>query len=145
MRFAFIQAHAAQHHVTTMCRVLKVSKAGYYAWVTRGPSARAAEDGQLAEEIKVIHQTSRRTYGSPRVHEELKAQGQRHGEKRVARIMRLEGLRAKQSRRFRRTTDSSRSPRLARPLACGSATSPTSRRARAGCTSRSSSISRRGA
>lgn len=63
-------------------------------------------DAQLAATIKEIHDTSRRTYGSPRVHEELKAQGQSPGEKRVARSMQEEGLRAKTPRRFRVTTDS---------------------------------------
>jgi putative transposase len=106
MRFTFIAAHTEEFHVTTMCRVLKVKRAGYYAWVSRPPSARAMDDAQLAETIKDIHDTSRRTYGSPRVQEELKAQGQQHGEKRVARIMREEGLRAKTPRRFRVTTDS---------------------------------------
>jgi putative transposase len=106
MRFAFIAGHTPEFHVTTMCRVLQVSKAGYYAWVQRPPSAHAEDDAQLAEAITVIHRTSRRTYGSPRVHEELKAQGQPHGEKRVARIMQEEGLRAKTLRRFQVTTDS---------------------------------------
>jgi transposase InsO family protein len=106
MKFAFILAHALEHHVTTMCRVLQVSKAGYYAWTIRPRSARASEDEQLAEEIKRIHMTSRRTYGSPRVHEELKAQGKRYGEKRIARLMREAGIRAKSRRRFRVTTDS---------------------------------------
>lgn len=106
MKFAFIQAHAEQHHIVTMCRVLAVSKAGYYAWVKRPPSARAEQDAQLAEDIKEIHRRSRRTYGSPRVHEELKADGKAHGEKRIARIMHAEGIRAKPPRRFRVTTDS---------------------------------------
>jgi putative transposase len=106
MRFTFIAAHTEEFHVTTMCRVLKVKRASYYAWVTRPPSARAMDDAQLAETIKEIHDRSRRTYGSPRVNEELKAQGQQHGEKRVARIMQEEGLRAKAPRQFRVTTDS---------------------------------------
>jgi len=106
MRFTFIAGHTAEFHVTTMCRVLLVSKAGYSAWVTRPPSERAVEDGQLAEAIKDIHRTSRQTYGSPRVHAALKAQGEPHGAKRVARIMREEGLRGKAPRRGRGTTDS---------------------------------------
>jgi putative transposase len=109
MRFAFIQAHAEQFHVVTMCRVLAVSKAGYYAWVTRAeraPSARAEADAELTEQIRGIHRRSRRTYGSPRVQHELRAAGRRHGAKRVARLMRAAGLRAK-GRRFRvATTDS---------------------------------------
>jgi transposase InsO family protein len=106
MRFAFIQGHVRQHAVTTMCRVLRVSKAGYYAWVKRAPSARTTADEQLAERIRAVHRQSRRTYGSPRVHEELQAQGRRHGRKRIARLMRTQGIRAKQVRRFRVTTDS---------------------------------------
>jgi transposase InsO family protein len=89
-----------------MCRVLEVKKAGYYAWVKRPPSERAMDDAHLAEAIKVIHDKSRRTYGSPRMVEALKAQGKRHSEKRVARIMREEGLRAKAPRYFQVTTDS---------------------------------------
>jgi transposase InsO family protein len=106
MRFAFIAVHTREFHVTTMCRVLQVKKASYYAWVSRPPSQHAEDDAQLAEAIKAIHSASRRTYGSPRVHEELKAQGQQHGEKRIARIMQEEELRAKTPRRFRVTTDS---------------------------------------
>lgn len=106
MTFIFIAAHTEEFHVTTMCRVLRVKRASYYAWVNRPPSTRALDDAQLAETIKAIHVTSRRTYGSPRVQAELKAQGQPHGAKRVARIMQEEGLRAKTPRRFRVTTDS---------------------------------------
>jgi transposase InsO family protein len=105
MRFAFIAVHTPEFHVTTMCRVLQVKKASYYAWVRRPPSAHAMDDAQLAEIITGIHAKSRRTYGSPRVHAELNAQGREHGEKRVARIMQEEGLRAKTPRRFRVTTD----------------------------------------
>ena len=63
MRFAFVQTHVDEHHVTTMCRVLQVSKAGYYAWVTRSPSEHATADEQLAEEIRKVHLKSRATYG----------------------------------------------------------------------------------
>ena len=105
MRFAFIQGHASEHHITTMCRVLAVSKAGYYAWVHRPPSARATEDAQLTAAIQAVHRTSRGTYGSPRVQAELLARGQRHGAKRIARLMRADGLRAKARRRGRVTTD----------------------------------------
>lgn len=106
MKFAFIQAHAYEYHITTMCRVLEVSRTGCHAWTKRPPSARAVEDAALVVAIRVIHRTSRRTYGSPRVHEELKSNGKRHGKKRVARVMRGDGLRGKQARRYRATTDS---------------------------------------
>jgi putative transposase len=106
MRFAFIRAHAERFHVVTMCRVLAVSKAGYYAWAKRAPSARAIADAALTETITAVHERSRRTYGSPRVHAELAAQGRRHGAKRVARLMRAAGLRAGAPRRVCVTTDS---------------------------------------
>jgi transposase InsO family protein len=109
MRFAFVQAHAAEYRVTTLCRVLGVSKAGYYAWVTRGPSRRAREDAALVAAIRGVHAAHGglgRTYGSPRVHRELRAAGRRHGEKRIARVMREQGLRATARRRFRVTTQS---------------------------------------
>jgi putative transposase len=113
MKFAFIEAHATEYHVTTMCRVLEVSRTGYHAWIQRSPSERAVEDAALAVEIQVIHRSSRRTYGSPRVHEELKAGGKRHGKKRVARLMKAKGIRAKTARRFRTTTDSNHAHAIA--------------------------------
>jgi hypothetical protein len=113
VKFAFIRAHRDAHEVATLCRVLGVSKAGYYAWVKRAPSARATEDRVLAAAIRAVHQESGRTYGSPRVHRELRDQGRRHGVKRIARVMRTEGLRAKTTRRFRVTTQ----PDHAHPVA----------------------------
>jgi putative transposase len=71
-----------------MCRVLEVSPSGYYAWLKRTPSARAERDRELAERIGRIHEDSRRTYGVPRVHAELKHEGERVARKRVARLMR---------------------------------------------------------
>ncbi len=89
-----------------MCRVLEVSKAGYYAWRDRPASARAVANQRLAVEIKAVHEKSRRTYGSPRVYAELTAQGIRCSKQRVARLMRAAGVRAKRRQRFRVTTDS---------------------------------------
>lgn len=113
MKFAFIQRHANEHAITTMCRVLAVSRTGYHAWVRRPQSARAIEDAALAVKIRVIHRTSRRTYGSPRVHEELKGTGHRHGKKRVARVMKAQGIRGTTLRRFRTTTDSAHAHAIA--------------------------------
>ena len=104
MRYACIAAHRAEYPVRLMCRVLVVSRAGFYAWLDRTPSRRAHTDARLRVAIRAIHAESRRTYGSPRIHRELRAQGQRHGRKRIARLMRHEGLRAKRSRRYRATT-----------------------------------------
>ncbi len=113
MRYTFIEDHRAQFKVVTMCRVLAVSKAGYYAWRGRPQSAREAANAQLVAAIREIHIESERTYGSPRMHRELEAQGHTCSENRVARVMRAEGVRAKQRRRFRITTDSTHAAPIA--------------------------------
>ncbi len=84
--------HQAVHPIATMSRLLEVSASGYYAWLKREPSARAISDAALLERIQGIHQKSRGTYGVPRVHAELKAEGIHVGRKRVARLMRQAGL-----------------------------------------------------
>jgi putative transposase len=89
-----------------MCQVLKVSRSGYYSWLTRPESKGSQANRRLLCEIRRVHERSRRTYGSPRVTAELQAQGVRCGEHRVARLMRANGIRAKAKRRFRVTTDS---------------------------------------
>ena len=106
MKFAFIHVEKASYPVAVLCPVLDVSRSGYYAWCRRPPSARAREDARLAAEIASAHHRSRKTYGSPRVHAELRARGVRVGKKRVARLMREKGLLARQKRRFRTTTNS---------------------------------------
>ncbi len=75
-----------------MCRVLKVSKSGFYGWRDRAPSARTQADALLLQKISRIHRDSRETYGAPRIHFELRALGIRCGRKRVARLMRDAGL-----------------------------------------------------
>src|SRR2546430_15138806 len=89
-----------------MCRVLKVSRSGYYAWCQRPAAAHTLKDQSLALEVSAIHTESRGRYGSPRVHAELRERGRRIARKRVARLMRAAGLRARAHRRFRCTTDS---------------------------------------
>ena len=106
MKFAFIAAEKAQHPVAVLCSVLGVSSSGFYAWRKRPPSQRAKRDARLAVEVRLAHKRGRGTYGSPRVHRELKAHGHRVGKKRVERLMRQEGIQGRQKRRFRRTTDS---------------------------------------
>jgi putative transposase len=86
-----VRAHQAEYPIATMCRVLEVSTSGYYAWLKRPESARAGRDAELSERIVEIHDESRRTYGMPRVHAELKAGGERVARKRVARLMRAAG------------------------------------------------------
>jgi len=106
VKFAFIDAEKAQHAVRTLCRVLEVSRSGFYAWKQREAPPRSRADALLSVEIATVHRRSRRTYGSPRVHAELRARGRQVGRKRVARLMRQQGLQARRKRRFRATTDS---------------------------------------
>jgi putative transposase len=106
MRFAFIDAERASYPVRLLCRVLEVSRTGYYAWKNRRPSVRSREDQALGAKVVSIFEESRKTYGSPRIHAELAEQGHRVGKKRVARLMVENGLEAVCARRFRVTTDS---------------------------------------
>jgi putative transposase len=106
MRFVFIHAHARIFHITTMCRVLEVSRAGYYTWRGRPLCERVKDDRVLTARIRQIQQQVKRRYGSPRVRMELRALGIKCGKKRVARLMKAEGLQAKSARRFRTTTQS---------------------------------------
>lgn len=105
MRYACIDQHRQEFEVRLMCRVLDVSRSGFYAW-QNGPSQKQRRDQRLRSLIRIVHRTSKRRYGSPRVHAELKAQGERCSQKRVARLMREEGLFAVAKRRFRTTTTS---------------------------------------
>jgi putative transposase len=89
-----------------MCRLLEVSKAGYYSWRGRPPSRRAREDANISMRIRIIHAVSSQTYGSPRVHAKLRKEGVCIGRKRVARLMRASGIKTKTRRRFRITTNS---------------------------------------
>ena len=106
MRFNTVEAEKAYFPVRVLCQVLQVSVSGFYSWRKRGPSQRAREDEQLKVHIRAAHKASRGRYGSPRVQKELCAQDQHVGRKRVARLMKADGLAARRKRRFRRTTDS---------------------------------------
>jgi len=99
-----------------MCRVLEVSTSGYYAWRKRSPSSREQEDAILTQQITEIHERSRGTYGAPRVHAELRAQGTLIGRKRVARLMRAAGLAGVSRRRQCQTTRRDRDGRVAPDL-----------------------------
>lgn len=106
MRHACIRRHEGAYTVALMCRVLRVSRAGYYAWRGRPTPPRVVADAVLTMEIESVHKKSHRTYGSPRVHVELRTQGTRVARKRVARLMRQAGLVARRRRRFVVTTAS---------------------------------------
>jgi putative transposase len=106
MKFAFISEEKVAFPVAMLCRLLAVSPSGYYATQGRPRSSHARRDEELAEQVVAAHTASKRRYGSPRVHAELKAAGERVGRKRVARLMREQKLAARTRRRFRNTTDS---------------------------------------
>jgi putative transposase len=100
-------SHAKEFRVDLMCHVLQVSRSGYYAWRRRPASAQAQRRSRLLEQIQAAHAESRQTYGSPRVHAELEAQGVSCSKNTVAKLMREHALRSKMRRRFVvRTTDS---------------------------------------
>jgi putative transposase len=88
-----VRAYRADYPIATMCRVLGVSTSGYYAWLKRSPSATAKRDAVLKVQVEEIYRRSRGTYGRPRIHAELKENGERVSPKRVARLMKASGLR----------------------------------------------------
>lgn len=102
--FRFIDAEKASYPVSLLCRVVKVSRSGYYAWRQRPPSRRSVQDSALTQRIRQVHERSRRTYGYPRVHAELKSLGLECSKRRVARLMREDGLRGCRRGRRRSTT-----------------------------------------
>jgi transposase InsO family protein len=106
VKFAFIAVEKASFPVVVLCRLLGVSRSGFYAWLDRVPSARSQEDAKLRVHVSSIHERSRGTYGAPRVHAELRAQGFLASRKRVARLMGELGVRSRRKRRFKATTDS---------------------------------------
>jgi putative transposase len=106
VKFAFISEEKVAFPVAALCRLLAVSPSGFYAAQGRPRSPHAGRDDKLAEQVMKAHTASKCRYGSPRVHAELKAAGERVGRKRVARLMREKRLVARMRRRFRTTTDS---------------------------------------
>jgi putative transposase len=102
--YELIEAERTRFPIPLMCRMLGVSRSGYYDWKGRAPSGRSREDEALTETIREIHRRSRRTNGSPRVHAELGALGTRCSRKRVERLMREAGLRGCMRGRRKGTT-----------------------------------------
>ena len=96
-----------------MCRILSVSRSGFYRWLNRAPSLREQENDQLVDQIRQIHHESHGNYGSPRITDALRQRGYKYNHKRVARLMRVNGIRSKRQRKFKVTTHS----RHKRPVA----------------------------
>jgi putative transposase len=120
VKFRFVRHHRRRWPVGVMCRVLKVSRSGYYAWTKRRPSPRSRRQQKLLEKIRIVHQENRELYGSPRVHRALLIDGQIVSRNTVARIMRRAKIRAKSRRRFvPRTTESRHGKPVADNLLAG--------------------------
>ncbi len=106
MKYGFIKSQRTHYKVAVMCRVLEVSKSGYYDWLERPESRRARRHKYLVEKIRQAHIDNKRLYGAPRIHAELVGQGERVGRNTVAQLMRLNRIQSRVHKRFVVTTDS---------------------------------------
>ena len=104
MRFAFIAAKKAEHTVSILCRCLRVTRSGFYAWQRRPESTHARDDRRLKVLVRVSFEESKRRYGSPRIHDDLIEQQERVSRKRVVRLMQEDGLVARRRKRYKLTT-----------------------------------------
>ena len=111
-----MSANRANHTVKLMCKVLKLSRGGYYNWLKRGESDRARKDQDLVKKILHIHLETKGIYGAPRVHAQLKKEGHKLSKKRVARLMREVGICGVTRRKKWRTTTRNPKERLAADL-----------------------------
>jgi putative transposase len=113
MKYRVIRENAVHYSIEEMCRILQVSRSGYYEWSCRGDSIHTRTDCELKEKIIAIYQENKRRYGSPRIYDELQERKIRCGKTRVERLMRELGLQALPKRQFRVTTDSNHPYRVA--------------------------------
>ncbi len=113
MRFEFIHVEKALYPLTVLCCVLSVSRSGYYAWLKHEPSARQRGQQARAEKVKAVHKKSGARYGSPRVCRQLRKMGEVISFKTVAKLMRENDLAARPKRKFKATTDSRHTKRIA--------------------------------
>jgi putative transposase len=109
VRYSFLRQHRGQFRLAALCRVLRVSKSGFFAWLKRPESARAQQNQALAAQIRAAHARSRKTYGRRRIHAQLQREGIACSRNRVGRLMRCEGLQGLRRRAFRATTNSQHS------------------------------------
>ena len=114
--FGYVREQVQQFPVAKLCRVLGISRSGYYAWNRRAPSRRSSQDQVLARRINTIHLGSHGTYGAPRIHAELAEEGVRVGRKRVAHVMRQNGVRGVSRRKWTTTTVRDRAASVAPDL-----------------------------
>lgn len=105
MRYGFIERHEPEFSVMRMCKVMKVSRSGYYAWRDRPEAPKAAQDRALLTQIHHVHVQSRQGYGAKKTWLELNAQGVVCGKHRVARLRKCAGIEARRKRRFRITVE----------------------------------------
>lgn len=112
-RFEFMKAEKASFPVMAMCRAFGLSPSGFYGWCKRGPSARERRRQVLASKVRAVHLQSRGTYGSPRVQQQLARVGENVSKNTVANIMQEQGLCARRKKRFKATTDSRKTKRIA--------------------------------
>ncbi len=106
MKYEFIHCQRKEHKVVRLCEVMEVSSSGFYDWLKRPESERSRDNRRLTEKIRHYHQQSREIYGSPKIHEDLVAEGEACSVNRVARLMRKAGIQSKMARKFVITTDS---------------------------------------
>jgi len=106
VKYAFIKEHRPHHVLLILCQTLGVSVSGYYAWLDRPKSKTQSTNQRLLTKIRCFHQASYRRYGSPRIHKDLIASGEKVSRPRVARLMRTAGIQAKMAKRFVITTNS---------------------------------------
>jgi len=104
MRFTFIAAKKAEHTVTILCRCLRVTRSGFYAWQRRPESTHARNDRRLKVLVRASFEESKQRYGSPRIHEDLREQREHVSRKRVVRLMQEDGLVARLRKRYKLTT-----------------------------------------
>jgi putative transposase len=116
MKYEFIRSRRSASGVKKMCQVLKVSRSGFYDWRNRSLSSRRQADQAILPKIVKVFKDGRRTYGSPRITRQLKAEGECCGKNRIARLMRLNGIKAKTKKKFKVTTDSGHNKEVAANL-----------------------------
>ena len=116
MRYSFIRQHRGQFRLAALCRVLRVSTSGFFAWLKRPESSRIQQNRALVTRIKAAHEGSRRTYGRRRIHAQLRRDGVVCSPNRVGRLMRRHGLQGLRRRRFKATTNSKHSLPVAENL-----------------------------